>query len=54
MMVERGIHHRPLIPVVSSATLTGVRVEDRAPLGSDLSAIADLEAKGAVLAVPFL
>ena len=46
MMVERGIRHRPLLSVASPATLTGVRVEGKAPLGSDLSAIADLEAGG--------
>ena len=44
LIVERRIHHRPLIPIASSATLTGVRVEGKALLGSDLSVIADLEA----------
>jgi len=46
MMVKRGIRHRPLLPAAPSATLTDVRMEDKAPLGSDLSAIADLEAGG--------
>ena len=46
MIVEHEVRHHHLLRGRTLDTLFSVRVEDKAPLGSDLSAIADLEAGG--------